>query len=158
MAGGVSDGAAGNRRAPAECGQVHDGGCVGVPTEAASGAGHGFAEHVDCEHVLHDRADGGRWGAGETAAWEHGHLQPGGDCGWNLDDRLRRVWRNAGDDLGADCESDLADGRDDPLELPGDGAFPFQLWRVLRRDLAGYVPRCKGPTGGKGFSAAGTAI
>ena len=71
MAGGVSDGAAGDRGTVAQCGQVHDGGCAGIPAEAAAGAGDGVAEHADGEHVLHDRADGGRGRAGETAAGRH---------------------------------------------------------------------------------------
>ena len=34
----------------------------------ASGAGHGFAQHADRQHVLHDCADGRRRSAGGTAA------------------------------------------------------------------------------------------
>ena len=64
-----------------------------------------------------------------------GQLQQGGDRGRDSDDRVRGVWRDAGDDVGTNCESDLADGRDAAAEHSGDGAFPFQLWRIFWSDL-----------------------
>ncbi len=103
---------AGDCGTAAQCRQVHHGGRAGVPTEAASGAGHGVAEHADGQHVLHDRADGGRGRAGETAAGRKGHLQQGGDRRGNSDDRVRGVRRHAGNHMGADHQGHPADGRE----------------------------------------------
>ena len=43
-------------------------------SKRSAGASDGIAEHADGQHVLHDRADGGRGRAGETAARRLCHL------------------------------------------------------------------------------------
>ena len=70
-------------------------------------------------------------------------LQPGRHRRRHPDDRLRGLRRHAGDDLGADHQGDPADGRDDPAQHSGDGAFPLQLWTVLRRHRPRDLSRCQ---------------
>ena len=61
-------------------------------------------------------------------------LQQGGHRRRNSDDCLRRVRRHAGDDVGADHQSDSADGGNTFVKHPGAGALPFQPRRILWSD------------------------
>ena len=71
----------------------------------------------------------------------------GGDRRRHPDDRVRGVRRHAGDDVGADCQGDPADGGDAAAEHSGDGALRFQLRRILRRDRACDVTGREGRDG-----------
>ena len=117
LAGCLSDGAAGGRRAAAQRRQIHHGRRAGLSTEGAAGAGHGVDQHADRQHLLHDRADGRRGRAGGPAAERLRHQLPRrGDWRRHSDDHLRRVRRHAGDHVGADRQGHPADGRHGPAE------------------------------------------
>ena len=112
----------------------YDGGCARLSSESAAGSRDGGVEHDHSQHVLHDRADGGRGGAGHVAPGQLAReLRAGGHRRRRADDYLRRVWRNAGDDLGADHQGDPAHGRNDSAQLAGAGAFRLEPQRVSSR-------------------------
>ena len=108
--------------------------------------------------IDHDRADGRRRRAGKVAPRRIRHLQPGGDRRRHSHDRLCRVRRNAGDDMGADREGCAADGGNNPAQHSGHGAFPLQLWTVLRRHRSGHVSRRQGRRSCEGLPATRSSI
>lgn len=114
LAGGVSHRAAGRRRTAAQRRQIHDGGRARLPPQPASRARDGRALHAHRFDLLHDRANGRRGRAGETAAPRRG-LRMGRHRRRRADDCLCRLRRDAGDDLGANHQGHPAHER---LALP----------------------------------------
>ena len=134
LAGGLSHRAAGRCGTAAQRRQIHHGRCARLSAQSAAGARHGGVEHDHGQHVLHDRADGGRGRARHAVAGQLACQLP--SCGHRRrdpDDYLRRLRRHAGDDLGADHQGDPADGGNDPAQPAGAGAFRLELWQFFRR-------------------------
>jgi len=80
--------------------------------EGAARPRDGFAEHAHRQHVLHDRANGGRGCARHVAASKVHTLlfMRRSSASGVLIDRLRCVRRDARDDVGANHQGHLADG------------------------------------------------